>query len=141
MQAAIVKMMTKYEMWKAAGTRRGLSRWYARHKRRLQVRCVHWGWRAAAGGSWQGCSRPAAQVTALRHVLLCCVAAVQQPTLVGLFALQGKMLSIGDGANDVAMLQTADVGIGIMGKEGRQAVNNSDYAIAQFRWAGSGGVG
>lgn len=45
------------------------------------------------------------------------------------------MLSIGDGANDVAMLQTADVGIGIMGKEGRQAVNNSDYAIAQFRWA------
>ena len=49
--------------------------------------------------------------------------------------LQGKMLSIGDGANDVAMLQTADVGIGIMGKEGRQAVNNSDYAIAQFRWA------
>ena len=47
--------------------------------------------------------------------------------------LQGKMLSIGDGANDVAMLQTADVGIGIMGKEGRQAVNNSDYAISQFR--------
>lgn len=44
------------------------------------------------------------------------------------------MLSIGDGANDVAMLQTADVGIGIMGKEGRQAVNNSDYAISQFRW-------
>ena len=44
------------------------------------------------------------------------------------------MLSIGDGANDVAMLHTADVGIGIMGKEGRQAVNNSDYAIAQFRW-------
>lgn len=43
------------------------------------------------------------------------------------------MLSIGDGANDVAMLQTADVGVGIMGKEGRQAVNNSDYAIAQFR--------
>jgi len=46
------------------------------------------------------------------------------------------MLSIGDGANDVAMLQTADVGIGIMGKEGRQAVNNSDYAISQFRWGG-----
>lgn len=53
------------------------------------------------------------------------------------------MLSIGDGANDVAMLQTADVGIGIMGKEGRQAVNNSDYAIAQFRWVcarAAGGV-
>lgn len=48
--------------------------------------------------------------------------------------LQGKMLSIGDGANDVAMIQAADVGIGIAGKEGRQAVNNSDYAITQFRF-------
>lgn len=47
----------------------------------------------------------------------------------------GRMLSIGDGANDVAMIQAADVGIGILGKEGRQAVNNSDYAIAQFRCA------
>lgn len=44
------------------------------------------------------------------------------------------MLAIGDGANDVAMIQAADVGIGIMGKEGRQAVNNSDYAVAQFRF-------
>jgi len=48
--------------------------------------------------------------------------------------LQGKMLAIGDGANDVAMIQTADVGVGIMGKEGRQAVNNSDYAFSQFRF-------
>lgn len=45
------------------------------------------------------------------------------------------MLAIGDGANDVAMIQAADIGVGIMGKEGRQAVNNSDYAIGQFRWA------
>ena len=37
------------------------------------------------------------------------------------------------GANDVAMIQAADIGVGIMGKEGRQAVNNSDYAIGQFR--------
>ncbi len=51
----------------------------------------------------------------------------------------GRMLSIGDGANDVAMLQAADVGIGIMGKEGRQAVNNSDYAIPQFRCASASG--
>ena len=35
--------------------------------------------------------------------------------------LTGKMLGIGDGANDVAMIQAADVGIGIMGREGRQA--------------------
>jgi P-type E1-E2 ATPase len=43
------------------------------------------------------------------------------------------MLAIGDGANDVAMIQAAHIGVGIMGKEGRQAVNNSDYAIGQFR--------
>lgn len=43
-------------------------------------------------------------------------------------------LAIGDGANDVAMIQEAQVGVGISGKEGRQAVNNSDFAIAQFRF-------
>uniref|UniRef100_A0A3Q1JPD2 Phospholipid-transporting ATPase n=1 Tax=Anabas testudineus TaxID=64144 RepID=A0A3Q1JPD2_ANATE len=42
--------------------------------------------------------------------------------------------SIGDGANDVSMIQEAHVGIGIMGKEGRQAVRNSDYAIARFKF-------
>eukprot|EP00884_Botryococcus_braunii_P002411 jgi/Botrbrau1/12170/Bobra.0186s0078.1 len=46
----------------------------------------------------------------------------------------GRMLAIGDGANDVAMIQAADVGVGIMGKEGRQAVNSSDFAISQFRF-------
>ena len=43
-------------------------------------------------------------------------------------------LAIGDGANDVAMIQEADIGIGVSGKEGRQAVNTSDFAIAQFRF-------
>jgi len=47
--------------------------------------------------------------------------------------IQSKALGIGDGANDVAMIQAADVGIGIAGKEGRQAVNNSDYALMEFR--------
>lgn len=37
-KATTVKMMTEYEMWKAAGNKRGLRRWYARHSRRLQVR-------------------------------------------------------------------------------------------------------
>lgn len=44
------------------------------------------------------------------------------------------MLAIGDGANDVTMIQAADIGVGIAGKEGRQAVNNSDYSISQFRF-------
>ena len=38
------------------------------------------------------------------------------------------------GANDVAMIQEADVGVGIAGEEGRQAVMCSDYAIGQFRF-------
>ncbi|XP_060071091.1 phospholipid-transporting ATPase IF-like [Ylistrum balloti] len=42
--------------------------------------------------------------------------------------------AIGDGANDVSMIQEAHVGLGIMGKEGRQAVRNSDYAFAKFRF-------
>ncbi len=46
----------------------------------------------------------------------------------------GRTLAIGDGANDVAMLQAADVGVGIAGKEGRQAVNNADFALSQFRF-------
>lgn len=40
-------------------------------------------------------------------------------------------LAIGDGANDVSMIQAADVGVGISGEEGLQAVNSSDFAIAQ----------
>lgn len=43
-------------------------------------------------------------------------------------------LAIGDGANDVNMIQRAHVGIGIFGKEGYQAASNSDYAIGQFRF-------
>jgi phospholipid-translocating P-type ATPase (flippase) len=43
-------------------------------------------------------------------------------------------LAIGDGANDVPMIQEAHVGVGISGHEGLQAVNSSDFAIAQFRF-------
>ena len=40
-------------------------------------------------------------------------------------------LAIGDGANDVGMIQAAHVGVGISGVEGLQAACASDYAIAQ----------
>ncbi len=43
-------------------------------------------------------------------------------------------LAIGDGANDVSMIQTADVGVGISGQEGMQAVMASDFALARFRF-------
>ena len=38
-------------------------------------------------------------------------------------------LAIGDGANDVAMILAAHVGVGILGKEGQQAARSADYAI------------
>jgi phospholipid-translocating P-type ATPase (flippase) len=47
---------------------------------------------------------------------------------------QKLALAIGDGANDVGMILQADVGVGVSGKEGRQAVLAADYAIAQFRY-------
>jgi P-type E1-E2 ATPase len=46
----------------------------------------------------------------------------------------GKItLAIGDGANDVNMIQEAHVGIGIIGNEGKQAANSSDFAIHRFK--------
>ncbi|OQR84178.1 P-type ATPase (P-ATPase) Superfamily [Achlya hypogyna] len=57
---------------------------------------------------------------------------VTEPTL--LWAPGNITLAIGDGANDVPMIQAASVGVGIGGKEGRQAVLSSDYSIAQFRF-------
>lgn len=44
------------------------------------------------------------------------------------------MLAIGDGANDIAMIQAADVGVGIAGREGLQAARSSDFSIGQFRF-------
>jgi magnesium-transporting ATPase (P-type) len=41
-------------------------------------------------------------------------------------------LAIGDGGNDVAMLQAADVGVGIAGREGQQAARAADYSLARF---------
>ncbi|KAK4040010.1 hypothetical protein C8A01DRAFT_35977 [Parachaetomium inaequale] len=43
-------------------------------------------------------------------------------------------LAIGDGANDIAMIQASHVGIGISGREGLQAARIADYSIAQFRF-------
>ena len=40
--------------------------------------------------------------------------------------------AIGDGANDVSMIQEAHVGIGIFGKEGRNAARCADFALAKF---------
>lgn len=70
-------------------------------------------------------------------VVICCRVSPLQKALVVRLVKKGinaTTLSIGDGANDVPMIQEAQVGVGISGKEGRQAVMAADYAIAQFRF-------
>lgn len=71
-----------------------------------------------------------------KSVLCCRVSPSQKAAVVQMvkYGLAVMTLSIGDGANDVAMIQEADVGVGIAGEEGRQAVMSSDYAIGQFRF-------
>lgn len=71
-----------------------------------------------------------------RSVLCCRVSPAQKAAVVQMVksGLNIMALSIGDGANDVAMIQAADVGVGIVGEEGRQAAMSSDYAIGQFRF-------
>jgi magnesium-transporting ATPase (P-type) len=72
-----------------------------------------------------------------RAVVACRCAPAQKSELVKLVRQNvrgARTLAIGDGANDVSMIQAAHVGIGISGHEGMQAVNSSDFAIAQFRF-------
>lgn len=75
---------------------------------------------------------------ACRSVIACRLTPVQKQQLVNLIKVDTKpkatTLSIGDGANDVSMIREADVGVGIFGKEGRQAANNADFAIGQFKF-------
>merc|ERR1712151_1248482 len=69
---------------------------------------------------------------------VCCrLSPMQKRELVELVRQQNSRaitLAIGDGANDVPMIQGAHVGIGIRGKEGNGAVLASDVAISRFRF-------
>ncbi|ROK15855.1 putative phospholipid-transporting ATPase VD [Anabarilius grahami] len=71
-----------------------------------------------------------------RSVICCRSTPLQKSQVVRLVRDQLKVmtLAIGDGANDVSMIQMADVGIGISGQEGMQAVMSSDFAISRFKF-------
>ncbi|XP_029297358.1 probable phospholipid-transporting ATPase IA isoform X3 [Cottoperca gobio] len=71
-----------------------------------------------------------------KAVICCRVSPLQKSEVVEMVKKQVKVitLAIGDGANDVGMIQTAHVGVGISGNEGLQAANSSDYSIAQFKY-------
>ncbi|NXG80053.1 AT8B3 ATPase, partial [Baryphthengus martii] len=69
------------------------------------------------------------------QAVICCRVTPKQKALVVQLVKKHKAavtLAIGDGANDVNMIKTADIGVAISGLEGMQAVQCSDYALAQF---------
>uniref|UniRef100_A0A665W3Y8 Phospholipid-transporting ATPase n=1 Tax=Echeneis naucrates TaxID=173247 RepID=A0A665W3Y8_ECHNA len=70
-----------------------------------------------------------------RSVLCCRVTPLQKSSVVKVVREKLKVitLAVGDGANDVNMIQAADIGIGISGQEGMQAAMASDFAIARFQ--------
>ncbi|KAA6389783.1 MAG: putative phospholipid-transporting ATPase IA [Streblomastix strix] len=69
-------------------------------------------------------------------VVVCCRVSPKQKADV-VDAIKGNTksitLAIGDGANDVPMIQKAHIGVGISGNEGMQAFITSDYLIVQCR--------
>jgi phospholipid-transporting ATPase len=75
------------------------------------------------------------QLGLLVNSAVCCrVTPLQKASVVAMFQeLGATCLGVGDGANDVSMIQEARVGIGILGLEGSQAERAADYAIPRFR--------
>ncbi|ETI19328.1 hypothetical protein G647_09160 [Cladophialophora carrionii CBS 160.54] len=71
-----------------------------------------------------------------KAVICCRVSPLQKALVVKLVKrhLKALLLAIGDGANDVSMIQAAHVGVGISGVEGLQAARSADVAIGQFRY-------
>ncbi|CAF2582547.1 unnamed protein product [Rotaria sp. Silwood2] len=72
--------------------------------------------------------------TMCKAVVCCRVTPLQKAQVVELIMQNEKKitLAIGDGANDVSMIQKAHIGVGISGQEGRQAVLASDFSFGQF---------
>jgi phospholipid-translocating ATPase len=70
----------------------------------------------------------------LPAVIACRCSPTQKAEVANLIRKHTKkrVCCIGDGGNDVSMIQAADVGIGIVGKEGRQASLAADFSITQF---------
>ncbi|MCJ1310243.1 hypothetical protein MMC25_003905 [Agyrium rufum] len=71
-----------------------------------------------------------------KAVICCRVSPLQKALVVKLVKrnLKDLLLAIGDGANDVSMIQAAHVGVGISGVEGLQAARSADVSIGQFRY-------
>ncbi|KAI2637396.1 hypothetical protein GGS21DRAFT_511376 [Xylaria nigripes] len=71
-----------------------------------------------------------------KAVICCRVSPLQKALVVKLVKKFSDeiLLAIGDGANDVSMIQAAHIGVGISGVEGLQAARSADVSIGQFRF-------
>uniref|UniRef100_A0A8C1JDC9 Phospholipid-transporting ATPase n=1 Tax=Cyprinus carpio TaxID=7962 RepID=A0A8C1JDC9_CYPCA len=71
-------------------------------------------------------------------VVCCRCSPTQKAQIVRLLQqhTDNRTCAIGDGGNDVSMIQAADCGIGIEGKEGKQASLAADFSITQFKHIG-----
>lgn len=71
-------------------------------------------------------------------VIVCRTSPLQKALVVELVkkGVPYVTLAVGDGANDVSMIRSAHVGVGVMGQEGMQAVRSADYAVQQFSHLG-----
>ncbi|ETW08630.1 hypothetical protein H310_01166 [Aphanomyces invadans] len=76
-------------------------------------------------------------VTQCRSVIACRMSPIQKAQIVALIKSSKRRpmtMAVGDGGNDVSMIQEANIGVGIFGHEGMQAVRSADFAIGQFRF-------
>ncbi|KXS10299.1 phospholipid-translocating P-type ATPase [Gonapodya prolifera JEL478] len=92
---------------------------------------------AGLGGELTELQRQFLELGTRCHSVVCCrVTPLQKAQIVKLVRNHlGKVtLAIGDGANDVTMIQAADVGVGIIGREGAQAVRAADFAFLEFKF-------
>lgn len=71
-----------------------------------------------------------------KSVIFCRSSPREKAVIVGFVKKEMKLtvLAIGDGGNDVGMIEEAHIGVGIIGKEGNSAASVSDFSIGQFRF-------
>lgn len=81
------------------------------------------------------CKQEFVEMASLLPVVVCCRCSPTQKadiTRLIKWYTKKRILCIGDGGNDVSMIQAADVGVGIVGKEGKQASLAADFSVTQF---------
>lgn len=80
------------------------------------------------------CEQFIEMAVAMPTVVCCRCSPTQKAAVATLIKTHTKRrtCAIGDGGNDVSMIQAADVGIGIVGKEGKQASLAADFSVTQF---------